>query len=201
MVKIGAPDFPIDKIFPFLAVFAVANTALINMLMASRLIYGMAHQDVLPRPWARCSRAVARRGPAIALHHAAGARPDLRRHARLEIVGRGDLSGTTALLLLGVFTVVNIACLILRRSGTATARCSYLARAATPLVAALLCAFLAGPWVGRNNVQYQIAGGLLASAWCCGAHLDDQQEAQHREGKPVGIQIGAGRPGTPPPRH
>jgi APA family basic amino acid/polyamine antiporter len=29
-------------------------------------------------------------------------------------------------------------------------------------VAALLCAFLAGPWVGRNIIQYQIAGGLMA---------------------------------------
>ena len=29
--------------------FAVANSALINMLMASRLLYGMASQDVLPR--------------------------------------------------------------------------------------------------------------------------------------------------------
>ena len=48
-MKIGAPDLPIDTIFPFLTVFAVANTALINMLMASRLIYGMAQQDVLPR--------------------------------------------------------------------------------------------------------------------------------------------------------
>ena len=47
MVRIGAPDFPIDKVFPFLAVFAVANTSLINMLMASRLIYGLANQDVL----------------------------------------------------------------------------------------------------------------------------------------------------------
>ena len=32
-----------------MAVFAVANSALINMLMASRLLYGMANQDVLPR--------------------------------------------------------------------------------------------------------------------------------------------------------
>ena len=47
--RAGAPDLPIDKIFPFLGVFAVANTALINMLMASRLLYGMANQDVLPR--------------------------------------------------------------------------------------------------------------------------------------------------------
>ena len=49
VVSAGAPDFPIDKVFPFLTVFAVANTALINMLMASRLLYGMAKQDVLPR--------------------------------------------------------------------------------------------------------------------------------------------------------
>ncbi len=48
VVRVGAPDLNIDKIFPFLTVFAVANTALINMLMASRLIYGMANQNVLP---------------------------------------------------------------------------------------------------------------------------------------------------------
>ncbi len=40
VVSAGAPDFPIDRVFPFLAVFAVANTALINMMMASRLLYG-----------------------------------------------------------------------------------------------------------------------------------------------------------------
>ena len=55
VVRIGAPDFPIDKVFPFLAVFAVANTALINMLMASRLLYGLAHQDVLPRALGKVS--------------------------------------------------------------------------------------------------------------------------------------------------
>jgi APA family basic amino acid/polyamine antiporter len=48
VVHKGSPDFPIDRVFPFLAVFAVANTALINMLMASRLIYGLARQNVLP---------------------------------------------------------------------------------------------------------------------------------------------------------
>jgi APA family basic amino acid/polyamine antiporter len=48
VVKLGTPDLPIDDIFPFLTVFAVANTALINMLMASRLVYGMARQGVLP---------------------------------------------------------------------------------------------------------------------------------------------------------
>src|SRR5690606_14811735 len=39
VVAAGAPDFPI-WIFGFITMFAVANTALINMLMASRLVYG-----------------------------------------------------------------------------------------------------------------------------------------------------------------
>ncbi len=45
----GAPGLPIDDILPFMTMFAVSNTALINMLMASRLIYGMARQRVLPQ--------------------------------------------------------------------------------------------------------------------------------------------------------
>ncbi len=49
VVAAGAPDLPFDTIFPFIGMFAVANSALINMLMASRLLYGMANQDVLPR--------------------------------------------------------------------------------------------------------------------------------------------------------
>ena len=48
VVKAGAPGLPIEDILPFISMFAVANTALINMLMASRLIYGMARQHVLP---------------------------------------------------------------------------------------------------------------------------------------------------------
>ena len=44
----AAPGLPIEHILPFITMFAVSNTALINMLMASRLIYGMARQHVLP---------------------------------------------------------------------------------------------------------------------------------------------------------
>ena len=97
------PTCPFDKLFPFLSIFAVANTALINMLMASRLIYGMAHQDVLPRSLGKVLR-----GPPLAvdgdpLHHAPGAGPDQRRaRQRLRVVGAspGPARGTTALLLL-----------------------------------------------------------------------------------------------------
>src|SRR5690349_4736927 len=48
VVKAGAPGLPIEDILPFISMFAVSNTALINMLMASRLIYGMSRQRVLP---------------------------------------------------------------------------------------------------------------------------------------------------------
>ena len=65
VVSKGAPDFPIDKVFPFLAVFAVANTALINMLMASRLLYGMAKPGrATAFASAGCRRSGARRGSA-----------------------------------------------------------------------------------------------------------------------------------------
>ncbi|GAA2001397.1 APC family permease [Nocardioides kribbensis] len=156
----GAPDFPIDKVFPFLAVFAVANTALINMLMASRLVYGMARQDVLPRSLGKVSPN--RRSPyvgiifttliAVALIWYVATQSDS------SIVGA--LSGTTSLLLLGVFTIVNVACLILRRDdkqGTGFFR----SPGVTPAVAAVLCAFLIGPWVDRDVLQYQIALVLL----------------------------------------
>src|SRR5699024_7507104 len=65
VVSKGAPDIPIDRIFPFLAVFAVANTALINMLMASRLLYGLANQEVLPKPLGKVS--ARRRAPWVSI--------------------------------------------------------------------------------------------------------------------------------------
>ncbi|MDO8387137.1 MAG: APC family permease, partial [Polaromonas sp.] len=41
VVQAGAPGFPVE-LFGFITMFAVANSALINMLMASRLVYGMS---------------------------------------------------------------------------------------------------------------------------------------------------------------
>ena len=115
VVHKGSPDFPIDRIFPFLAVFAVANTALINMLMASRLIYGMARQDVLPRPLGKVlpGRRTPWAGIAFSTLLALGLIWYVSSDPESNIVA--NLSGTTAFLLLCVFTVVNVACLVLRR--------------------------------------------------------------------------------------
>jgi basic amino acid/polyamine antiporter, APA family len=158
VVRVGAPDFPIDKVFPFLTVFAVANTALINMLMASRLLYGMANQDVLPRVIGKVSPT--RRTPYVGIAFstllALGLIIYTSQRTDSDVVL--NLSSVTSLLLLCVFTIVNVACLVLRRDGE---RGSFRSPGVTPAIAALLCAFLVGPWVDRDGLVYEIAGGLL----------------------------------------
>jgi basic amino acid/polyamine antiporter, APA family len=162
VVKTGTPDLPIDRLFPFLTVFAVANTALINMLMASRLIYGMARQDVLPRSLGRVLPG--RRSPWTAILFttllALGLIAVVTLQSDNSVVGA--LSGTTATLLLAVFTVVNIACLVLRRDPTPPG--AFTAPKLLPVVGAVACAYLLGPWARTeaDMVQYKIAGGLLA---------------------------------------
>jgi APA family basic amino acid/polyamine antiporter len=158
VVSRGAPDFPIDKVFPFLACFAVANTSLINMMMASRLVYGMAKQEVLPRPLAAVLPG--RRSPwagivfttvlALLVIWYVASDPES------NIVA--NLSSTTALLLLCVFSIVNIACLVARRR-PGTSR--FTSPGLTPIVASVLCLYLVGPWVDRDTIVYQIAGGLM----------------------------------------
>jgi amino acid transporter len=158
VVKVGSPDFPIDKVFPFLAVFAVANTALINMLMASRLLYGLAHQDVLPRALGKVSPNT--RAPYAGIIFstllALGLIVYVANRAEDDVVA--NLANVTSLLLLGVFTVVNVACLVLRRDGRESL---FRSPGPTPVVAAAACLFLIGPWVDREGIVYRIAGVLL----------------------------------------
>ena len=72
------------------------------------------------------------------------------------------LSGTTALLLLAVFTIVNIACLVLRRDPTPER--AFRAPTVLPVIGAVCCGYLLGPWarLEADMVQYKIAAGLLA---------------------------------------
>jgi amino acid transporter len=69
------------------------------------------------------------------------------------------LGGTTALLLICVFTVVNVAVLILRRD--VVEHKHFRTPTVLPVFGAMSCAFLAGPWTGRDPVQYKVAGVLL----------------------------------------
>jgi amino acid transporter len=159
VVSKGAPDFPIDRLFPFLAVFAVANTALINMMMASRLLYGLARQDVLPRSLGKVSPNS--RAPWVGILFSTALALGLIVYVAAESESPvvTNLSTTTALLLLAVFTVVNIACLVLRRD---PGEGFFRSPGPTPVLAALLSlALIIIPWGEREDIVYQIAAGML----------------------------------------
>lgn len=152
VVQAGAPNFPI-WVFGFITMFAVANSALINMLMASRLVYGMSREQVLPPVLGKVHPT--RRTPYIAIGFTT-----LLAFALITFVGEVPaLGGTTALLLLCVFTVVNVAVLVLRKDPVDHKH--FRTPTFLPILGALSCAFLAGPWTGRDPVQYRIAGVLM----------------------------------------
>ena len=153
VVQQGAPNFPL-WIFGFITMFAVANSALINMLMASRLVYGMSRERVLPQTLGKVHRT--RRTPYVAIGFTT-----LLAFALITFVGEVPaLGGTTALLLLCVFTVVNVAVLVLRRERVDHEH--FRTPTILPILGALFCAFLTGPWTGRAIAQYHVAGVLLA---------------------------------------
>ena len=52
VLEAGAPGFPLG-VFAVIGLFAVVNSALINMLMASRLLYGMSNERILPAVFGR----------------------------------------------------------------------------------------------------------------------------------------------------
>ena len=153
VVQAGAPNFPI-WIFGFITMFAVANSALINMLMASRLVYGMSREHVLPPALGKVH--AARRTPYIAIGFTT-----LLAFGLITFVGEVPaLGGTTALLLLCVFAVVNVAVLVLRKDRVGHQH--FRTPTFLPVLGAISCAFFAGPWTGRDPVQYTIAGVLIA---------------------------------------
>lgn len=97
-----------ERIFSAIALFALANGALINMVMASRLLYGMGRQGILPRAFTRVLPG--RRTPWVAIIFTTVLA------MLLVLTGDlGDLADMTVLLLLLVFALVNVSVLVLRR--------------------------------------------------------------------------------------
>ncbi|OLF17757.1 APC family permease [Actinophytocola xanthii] len=156
VIEVGAPGFPL-RVFAIIGLLAVINSALINMLMASRLLYGMANEGVLPRAFATVHPF--RRTPWVSIGVTSGIATLL-----VLLVGSSAVSklgSTTGLLLLVVFTVVNIACLVLRREKAEHKH--FRAPTWAPVAGAVLCLYLTIPGLsGRDAAQYYIAGILLA---------------------------------------
>ena len=163
VAQTGAPSLPIDEIYPFIILFAVSNSALINMLMASRLLYGMSRQRVLP-PFLGKVHPV-RQTPYAAIIFTTVLAFGLITYVVVittrnpETTAIDILAGTTALLLLAVFAVVNIAVLVLRRDPVEGEH--FRTPTIVAVVGALACAYLVTPLSGRPAEQYQVAGLLL----------------------------------------
>ena len=159
VVKVGAPDIPIDTIFAFISIFAVANTVLINMMMASRLLYGMSKQGVLPGFLKGVLRS--RRTPWAGIIFSTVLAFALVLSVRYVLAEEtiAALGGTTALLLLAVFGMVNVSVLVLRKD-TVEVR-HFRTPTVLPVVGAITSFALVTP-LAQPAQNYVIAGGLLA---------------------------------------
>ncbi|KQQ82112.1 amino acid permease [Aureimonas sp. Leaf324] len=155
VVERAAPWFP-TGVYAGITIFAVANTALVNYVMASRLLYGMSRQGLMPEALGRVH--ATRRTPYVAIAAL------LAIVVLLSLVGDiGALAASTVLLLLIVFTVVNIALLILqRRPGEAKGQ--FEVPSIVPLLGAIICSALIVVRIGQGEWTAPIiAIGLIVA--------------------------------------
>ena len=160
VVRAGAPGLPIDTILPFITMFAVSNTALINMLMASRLIYGLARQHVLPPVLAKVHPRTRSPWVAVLFTTAIAFGLILYVTAFANEKAISVLGGTTSLLLLAVFAVVNIAVLVLRRDVDPTGG-HFRTPTVLPVIGCICSVYLVTPLSGRPVQQYVLGGVLV----------------------------------------
>jgi APA family basic amino acid/polyamine antiporter len=138
------------EVFSAIALFALANGALINMIMASRIVYGMSRQGIVAPVFGRVHRV--RQTPVIAIVATTGLAMLLAASGDLS-----DLADTTVLLLLIVFTVVNVAVLVLRRDPVAHQH--FKTPSILPIIGAVACVVLA---LDKDPEIWARAGALLA---------------------------------------
>jgi amino acid transporter len=173
VVQTGPLSLP-TELFSAIALFALANGALINMMMASRLVYGMAHEGILPRGLGRVHGE--RRTPWVAIL--------VTTAIAMALIVAGDLSDladTTVLLLLVVFTAVNVAVLVLRRDPVPHAH--FRAPTAIPVIGAAASIAL---MTTKELEIFALAGGLLVLGtilwainwWLHGRHVDPYETGQ-----------------------
>lgn len=148
----AAPSFP-SGIMTFITIFAVANTALVNYVTASRLLYGMSRQGLLPDK--------------LGIVHAVRQTPHFAIAALLCVLIPLALTGTakalaeaTVLLLLFVFAVVNGALFILkRRPGEAPGR--FEVPLLVPAAGAIVCVILVAFRVATGEPAAPLIAGVL----------------------------------------
>jgi amino acid transporter len=156
VVELGPIPIP-PNLFAIAALVGITNTALINLIIASRVLYGMGREGVLPSIFSRCNES--RGTPTFAIIFttlialALGVTGDF-----------GDLAATTVLLILAVFAVVNASVLVLRRDDVSHSH--FRTPAIFPILGAITCLVLltqqeAGTWL-RAGILIAIGLALYA---------------------------------------
>jgi APA family basic amino acid/polyamine antiporter len=111
VVTAAGVRFP-PKLFAVIALLAIGNTALINMIMASRLLYGMANEKIVPRAFGRVH--ATRKTPVVAIGFTVVISCALIASGTVR-----ELAETTVLLLLIVFGAITTLVLASPLSGRA----------------------------------------------------------------------------------
>jgi amino acid transporter len=156
VVEIGPLPIPLS-LFAVAALVGITNTALINLIIASRVLYGMGREGVLPSIFSRCDE---NRGtPTFAIIFTT-----LIALGLALTGGFTALAATTVLLILAVFAVVNVSVLVLRRDDVRHTH--FRVPAVFPILGAITCVVLltqqeAGTWLRAGIL---IAIGLVLYA-------------------------------------
>lgn len=140
----GIPDWA----FSVVALVAVANGALLTMIMASRLTYGMAEQKLLPSALGRVLPR--RRTPWVAIVATTAVAMVLASIGTLEL-----LAETVVLLLLVVFISTNISVLVLRRDTVEHGH--FRVWTVVPVLGVLSCLVL----LSQQSLTVWLSGGVL----------------------------------------
>lgn len=137
------------KLFALIGLLALSNGILMNMIMASRLIYGMADQGVMPSVLSTVHPE--RRTPWVAIIFTT--------LIAVGLIATGDVAGlasATVVLLLLVFIAVNVAVLVLKRDRVDHEH--FESPALIPVLGIIVCV---GLLTQQEAATYLLVGGLL----------------------------------------
>jgi basic amino acid/polyamine antiporter, APA family len=152
VAKAAAPWFHnIDSVYLVITLFAIGNTALLNYIMGSRLLYGMSRQRLLPAILGRVHPT--RRTPHIAILVLFGIVTALILSGSVK-----QLAESTVLLLLMVFSVVNVSLLLLKLRKDEP-KGSFEVPMVIPALGALVCLVLIGVRIAGS---WKNEGGYIA---------------------------------------
>ncbi len=149
VVAKAAPWFP-TPLFSVIAMFAVSNTALLNFVMGSRLLYGMSRHGLIPKALNKIHPT--RHTPHVAIV--------VVWVLFVILVLSGDISSlgrATSVLLLSCFVIVNLSLVVLQRKEKVSG--TFEVPVFVPILGAIICGALL---TKAQSAELIMAGSILA---------------------------------------